>query len=124
MNPSFAFGDLEKGFAEEGLLKAEAGEKTDKRTFYTDLLIAEAGVPGYESIAWFALVGPAGLPRPIVDRLNRETAVMQKTKSVIDTFANAGAEMLPGTPEQLTAFMTADVAKWSKLVQSLGLKTE
>ena len=86
--------------------------------------VAEAGVPGYESIAWFALVGPAGLPKPIVDRLHRETAVMQKSKTVIDTFAKVGAEMLAGTPAELAARIRQELPLFAKIMKEAGIKPE
>ena len=86
--------------------------------------VAEAGVPGYESIAWFALVGPAGMPMAIVDRLNRETAVMQKSRAVIDTFAKAGAEMLPGTPADLAARVRREQPLFAKIMKEAGINPE
>jgi len=86
--------------------------------------VAEAGVPGYESIAWFALVGPAGLPSSIVERLHRETAVMQKSRAVIDTFATAGAEMLPGTPSELAARIRKELPLFAKIMKDAGINPE
>ena len=86
--------------------------------------VAEAGVPGYESIAWFALVGPAGMPRPIVERLHREVAAMQKSRSVIETFAKAGAEMLPGTPEQLATRTRQELPLFEKIMKKAGIQPE
>lgn len=86
--------------------------------------VAEAGVPGYESIAWFALVGPAGLPRPIVDRLHREAAALQRNKATIETFAKAGAEMLPGTPEQLATRVRQELPLFAKIMKQAGITPE
>lgn len=86
--------------------------------------VAEAGVPGYESIAWFALVGPAAMPMAIVDRLNRETAAMQKSRVVIDTFAKAGAEMLPGTPADLAARVRRELPLFAKIMKEAGINPE
>lgn len=86
--------------------------------------VGEAGVPGYESIAWFALVGPAGLPSSIVERLHRETAVMQKSRAVIDTFATAGAEMLPGTPSELAARIRKELPLFAKIMKDAGINPE
>ncbi len=98
----------------------------ERRTIATPdtLTVAEAGVPGYESIAWFALVGPAGLPSSIVERLHRETAVMQKSRAVIDTFATAGAEMLPGTPSELAARIRKELPLFAKIMKDAGINPE
>jgi tripartite-type tricarboxylate transporter receptor subunit TctC len=86
--------------------------------------VAEAGVPGYESIAWFALVGPAGMNRTIVERLHREAAAMQKSKPVIDRFAKVGAEMLPGTPEELTSRIRQELPVFSRIMRQAGIQPE
>ena len=86
--------------------------------------VAEAGLPGYESIAWFALVGPAGMPKAIVDRLAREVVALQKTQATIDRFAKAGAEMLPGSPEQLTARIRAELPLFARVMKQAGIQPE
>ena len=102
--------------AQPGKLKLLASSAEARTVATPDTpTMAEAGVPGYESIAWFALVGPAGLPRPIVDSLNRESAAMQKSRAAIDTFAKAGAEMLPGSPDQLAARIRRELPRFAKI---------
>lgn len=86
--------------------------------------VAESGYPGFDIPAYYSLLAPAGTPPAIVNRLHSELARIVHQKEIRDRFATFGVEPVGNTPEQLTAFMTADVAKWSKLVQSLGLKTE
>ena len=86
--------------------------------------VAESGYPGFDIPAYYSLLAPAGTPPAIVNRLQSELARIVHQKEIRDRFATFGVEPVGNTPEQLTAFMTADVAKWSKLVQSLGLKTE
>ena len=86
--------------------------------------VAEAGLPGYESIAWFALVGPAGMPKATVDRLAREVVALQKTQATIDRFAKAGAEMLPGSPEQLTARIRAELPLFARVMKQAGIQPE
>ncbi len=115
-----------------GLPQVDAGKlrllasTAERRTIATPdtPTVAEAGLPGYESIAWFGLVGPAGMPKAIVDRLGRETAAMQKSKVNIDRFAKAGAEMLPGTPEQLTARIKQELPLFAKVMKQAGIQPE
>jgi tripartite-type tricarboxylate transporter receptor subunit TctC len=115
-----------------GLPLVEAGKlrllasTAERRTIATPNTptVAEAGVPGYESIAWFALVGPAGLPKAVVDRLHREASAMQKSKAVVDRFAKAGAEMLPGTPEQLTARIRQELPLFTRIMKQAGIQPE
>jgi tripartite-type tricarboxylate transporter receptor subunit TctC len=86
--------------------------------------VAEAGLPGYEATAWFALVAPAGLPRAIVNRLHREAAAMQRLPAVVERFAEAGAEMMPGTPEDLTARIRAEIPVYSKIMKDAGIAAQ
>ena len=86
--------------------------------------VAEAGYPGFDIPAYYSMLAPAGTPVAIVNRLHGELSKIVNQKEIRDRFATFGVEPLGNTPEQLTAFMTADVAKWAKLVQSIGLKTE
>jgi tripartite-type tricarboxylate transporter receptor subunit TctC len=86
--------------------------------------VAEAGVPGYEATAWFALVAPAGVPRPIVTRLHREAAAMQRLPAVVERFAGAGAEMMPGTPEDLAARIKAELPVFRKIMKAAGVAAQ
>ncbi|MBI3067604.1 MAG: tripartite tricarboxylate transporter substrate binding protein, partial [Betaproteobacteria bacterium] len=63
--------------------------------------IAESGVPGYEVTNWHGLIGPKGLPRPIVDRLNSEVAKVLRLKEMGDKLRADGVSPAGGTPEQL-----------------------
>jgi tripartite-type tricarboxylate transporter receptor subunit TctC len=121
----FSGGGTGLPLVEAGKLKLLAST-AERRTIATPNTptVGEAGLPGYESIAWFALVGPAGMPKVIVDRLSREAAVMQKSRTNIDRFAKAGAEMLPGTPEQLTARIREEVPLFTKVMKQAGIQPE
>jgi len=82
--------------------------------------VAEAGVPGYEFRAWVALFGPAGLPRPIVDRLNAEIKKVQDSRdNRLDAF-----EPWSMTPDQTAARMRADYEKYGTLIRLTGAKPE
>ena len=86
--------------------------------------VAESGYPGYEVGALYAMLAPAGTPAAVVGRLSNELARIVGLREVRERLQGLGLETLGSTPEYLTEFMTADVAKWSKLVQSIGLKTD
>jgi tripartite-type tricarboxylate transporter receptor subunit TctC len=86
--------------------------------------IAEAALPGFESSQWWGLYGPAGLPVPIVNRLNAETNKVLKTADVVKRLAADGAEPTGGTPAQLAAYHKADFEKWAKVVKAAGIKPE
>ena len=84
--------------------------------------IAESGLPGFDVTGWFALVAPAGTPRPVITRLNREIGEVLKSPDVQKVFETDGADPAHSTPEQLTAIVIAEERKWSKLIKSTGIK--
>jgi len=82
--------------------------------------IAEAGVPGFDADLWFALWGPARLPRERVQRLHDGVVRALATDDVKRRFADLGADSVGSTPEQFTAFLKAEIAKWGKVVKASG----
>ena len=86
--------------------------------------IAEAGVPGYESISWNGFVVPAATPRTTVERLNHETVKLLNTASMAEKLASIGAEPAGGTVEQFAAFIKAESLRWARLIDQLGIKPQ
>jgi tripartite-type tricarboxylate transporter receptor subunit TctC len=86
--------------------------------------IAESGIPGFEATSWFALLGPAGMPREMQLRMSQETAKVLALPDVKEKLATLGLEPNPGTPEALTALMTTETAKWAKVVKESGAKLD
>jgi len=84
----------------------------------------EAGVPGYEVTAWSGIIAPAGLPRPILDRLNaavNRTVVEPRTKERLEQMGSEGGG---GTPEDFAALIRKDSAKWAEVIQKSGAKID
>jgi tripartite-type tricarboxylate transporter receptor subunit TctC len=86
--------------------------------------IAEAGLPGYEATQRSVLLAPAGTPRPIVERLNRELNALLGTDEIVKRLALEGAEPIPGAPEEYLADVDREEKRWSQLVRTIGLKAE
>lgn len=86
--------------------------------------IAEAGVPGYETVNWFGLVAPAGVPAAIVGRLHREVTAVQNLPGVQKQFDTDGATVLRMSPAQFGAYMVADMNKWERVVKEAGIKAQ
>jgi tripartite-type tricarboxylate transporter receptor subunit TctC len=81
--------------------------------------------PGFDVVSWNGLVGPAGMPPAIVDLLAREVQAILADKSVKDTFASRGVELVPtASPQQFTQYMQQQISLWSNLVKQAGLKPE
>ncbi len=86
--------------------------------------VAEAGVPGYEVVLWHGLVGPKGLPKAIVDRINSEANQILKVPEMDKLLATDGVAPAGGTPEQFTATIKSDIERWRKVVQQAGVKLD
>ena len=86
--------------------------------------IAEQGVPGYEVINWQALIGPKGMPRAIVDRLNGALNHALASKDMEEKLQAAGVTPAGGTPEQLHAQIVKEIGMWRKVIQTAGIKGE
>jgi tripartite-type tricarboxylate transporter receptor subunit TctC len=86
--------------------------------------IAEAGLPGYEAIVYNALLGPAGLPPSIVDKLQTEIAKAGRQADVQAKFAQLGITMTASKPKELADLIETETAKWSKIVRESGIKTQ
>jgi tripartite-type tricarboxylate transporter receptor subunit TctC len=113
------------GQAEAGLLRALAVSSAQRSSLLPDLpTVAESGLPGYEAALRYGLVAPAGTPRPIVERLNKELRQALTADDVRQRLATDGAEVLPSSPEEYAADIDREEAIWSKVVNTLGLKGE
>ena len=86
--------------------------------------IAEAGVPGYEAGTWTGVIGPAGLPRPILDRLNAAVNAAIRSPAFKERFAMIGDEPAGGTPEEFGELIRKDSAKWAEVVRRSGAKID
>jgi tripartite-type tricarboxylate transporter receptor subunit TctC len=79
-------------------------------------------VPGYEVVGWYGLVGPAGMPREIVIKINSDVARMLTLADVRERFLREGAEPIGGTPESFSAFLAQDQLKWAKVIRAANIK--
>jgi tripartite-type tricarboxylate transporter receptor subunit TctC len=111
--------------AKSGQVRA-LGVSGDKRsTAFPDLpTIAEAGVPGYSAPTWTGLVGPAGMPAPIVAKLNAALNKAIHTDAFKARFAAIGDEPAGGTPQEFADTIARDSAKWKNVVERAGVKFE
>jgi tripartite-type tricarboxylate transporter receptor subunit TctC len=81
--------------------------------------VAESGVAGYEVVQWSGVLGPAGMPKEIVGRLNGEIVKIIARPEIRDRLIASGADPGGGTPEQFGALIKADIAKWSRAVKAV-----
>ena len=81
-------------------------------------------MPGFDITAWFALLGPAGMSKDVVDKLNATMGQALKTKESQDKLAGIGIQTMVMTPEQLKTFMGSEVNKWTRLVKEANIQPE
>jgi tripartite-type tricarboxylate transporter receptor subunit TctC len=86
--------------------------------------VAESALPGYDASVWYGVVAPAGTPREIVQRLNREIARIVADPVHRERMLASDFEPTSGTPEQFGAFIRSETAKWAKVVKASGAKPE
>ncbi len=86
--------------------------------------LAEAGVAGYEVNAWSGIIAPAGLPRPVLDRLNQAINAAIVAPQTKERFAQLGSEGGGGTPEEFAALIRRDSAKWAEVIRRSGAKID
>ncbi|MBX9812213.1 MAG: tripartite tricarboxylate transporter substrate binding protein [Burkholderiales bacterium] len=86
--------------------------------------VSESGLKNYEVILWHGLIGPKGLPKPILDRVNGELNKILKSKDMQEKLAGDGVAAAGGTSEQFLVLIRKDIETWRKVVQQAGVKAE
>jgi tripartite-type tricarboxylate transporter receptor subunit TctC len=86
--------------------------------------VAEAGVRGFEAATWYPVLAPAGTAAEITTRLNREIVAIVKNREVREQLVHAGVEPIGSTPSELAAHIKAELAKWSKFIQSSRIRLD
>ena len=111
--------------AKSGKLRAVAVGSVRRTPLLPDLpTVAESGVPGFAVDSWYALMGPKGLPRSVVERLNREVKSVLESAQVRERFAASGADAVSSSPEELLAFVKAEIAKWTATARKADIRLE
>jgi len=109
----------------DGKVRALAVTGSARSPLFPDLpTIAQAGLSGYESELHYGIVAPAGVPGPIVEKLNAALRGALAASDVARHFAALGAEVLASTPEAYASDIAAEEAKWSPIVRKAGIKAE
>ena len=80
--------------------------------------VAESGVPGYEYSTWYGLVAPAGVPRKIIDQLNKATVAVLKTPEMQQRYESQGLDPIPSTSAHFAAHLRSETEKWTKAVRA------
>lgn len=86
--------------------------------------VAEGGLPGFEAFGWGGVIGPANMPRDIVNVLNKAIVETLKQPDLAQRMLSDGAVPAPGTPEELSAYLKAEIAKWGRVVKLANVNPE
>ena len=123
---SFTFADLANALAQikGGKLRGIAVTSQKRSALAPDIPPVAEELPGYELIAWFALVAPAGTPAPVVSRLHDVTVKALAKPEVGARFAALGTDVAPLNADELGAFIRSEIAKWAKMAKEAGIQPE
>jgi tripartite-type tricarboxylate transporter receptor subunit TctC len=86
--------------------------------------VAEMGVPGFQVINWYGMVAPAGTPKQIIAKVNKEVARILHMPDVVDLLAQNGMVPLLSTPEQFGSFLQSEIKKWAKVVKDANIRVD
>ncbi|HWI78507.1 MAG TPA: tripartite tricarboxylate transporter substrate binding protein [Ramlibacter sp.] len=86
--------------------------------------VAESGVPGYEVNVWFGMQLPAGTPKPIVDKINRDMVSLLKEPDVVARFRDQGVEVVASSPAEFSQLIQKEVVKWTQLIKDANIRIE
>ena len=103
-----------------GKLRALAVTSAKRNPAFPDLPAISETVPGFDVRSWFGLMGPAGLPRPVVDKLHAEMARIFAQPDVLRRIADMGAEAQVTDPAAFTAYVHQEIERWAKVVKASG----
>jgi tripartite-type tricarboxylate transporter receptor subunit TctC len=123
---SFTFADLANALAQikGGKLRGIAVTSQKRSALAPDVPAIAEELPGYELIAWFALVAPAGTPAPVVSRLHETTVKSLAKPEVKARFDALGTDVGPMNPGELGGFIRSEIDKWAKMAKAAGIQPE
>jgi tripartite-type tricarboxylate transporter receptor subunit TctC len=110
--------------AKSGQLRALAVTSAKRSTLAPDLPALAETLPGYEAVGWYGLAVPAGTPKPTIARLNTEANRALASNELIEKMRVQGYEPVGGTPEQASAWIKAEVERWTKVIRGAGIQPQ
>jgi tripartite-type tricarboxylate transporter receptor subunit TctC len=112
-------------FAKSGQVRPIAVTGDHRSPAFPDVpTIAESGVPGYAAPSWSGVVGPAGLPKPITDKLNAASNKAIQSEMFKSRIEQIGDDVAGGTPDEFAAFIASESKKWGEVIERAGIRIE
>lgn len=110
-------------FIREGKLRALGVTSAKRAPLLPDVpAIGEKEVPGYASVGWYGIVGPAGIPKPVVSTLNTEIVRILQSAEVRERLSREGAVPIINSPEEFSAFLADDQRKWARVIKAANIR--
>ena len=108
------------GLIKDGRVKPLATTEAKRSNIAADLpTIAEAGLPGYAAGLWFGILGPGGLPKPVIDKLSEATNAALKDPAVLQGLQSQGLNATGGSPEDFARFIKSETERWARVIKSM-----
>ena len=111
-------------FIQSGRLRAIAVCGVKRARSLPNVPTVAETLPGFESSGWYALLGPAGIPREVTLKLHDSFSKALHTPEITNRLAEQGVEVVAGSPDELAKLMPREIAKWAKVVNVSGAKAE
>jgi tripartite-type tricarboxylate transporter receptor subunit TctC len=112
-------------FVKAGKLRALAQTSAARSSLASDIpTMAEAGLAGVEINSWFGILGPAGLPRDVVARLDSDIRKILQMRDVSERLQALAYDAFYMSPERYASFMRSDLAKWTRVIREAGIRAE
>lgn len=112
-------------YIQAGRIRALAVTSTKRQVVLPDVpTLDESGYPGFDAAEWWVVLGPANMPKDIAQKLNTEIDRIMRLPDIQKWLTNLANEYMGSTPEQAGAYMRSEMNKWSKVVQSAGIKLD
>lgn len=122
----FTFADIGNALAQTkgGAMRAVGVTSTKRNALAPDWPAMAELLPGFDVTAWFAVVGPAGLPKDVTDKLDAATDQALKQTELKAKLASIGISPMPMPPEQLKTFIGTEITKWTRIVKDANIQPE
>jgi tripartite-type tricarboxylate transporter receptor subunit TctC len=113
------------GHIKTGKLRGLAVTGKKRSPLFPELpTVAESGVPGFDIVQWYGFFAPAKTPKEVVSYLNREIVAVMKDADTAKRFADQGADVVTGLPEDFGKLVQSELAKWSKFIKEAGITAD
>ena len=113
------------GLIKDGRVKALATSQAKRASVAPDLpTISEAALPGYDTGVWFGILGPAGTPTPIIDKVSKATNDALKDPETLKALRAQGLDALGGSPDDFARFIKSETERWARVIHEMHAAKE